>query len=233
MNDSIYTDGKYLANNPTWHVEDSPWKASNILKLIQKNRLNAKSICEIGCGAGEILNQLWNKLNPTIRYYGFEISQDAYKMCKLREKSRLQFENTDLLAEANNDFFDLLLVIDIFEHIEDYFSFLRKCKSKSTYKIFHIPLDISVQTVLRNSPLLVNRQKVGHIHYFTKDLALEALKDTGYEIVDHFYTGTATELAPKSFKGSLAKWPRKIMFSLNPDLTVRIMGGYSLMVLAK
>ncbi|QEH39763.1 methyltransferase domain-containing protein [Chitinophaga sp. XS-30] len=233
MSESIYNDGEYLANNPTWHMEDSPWKASNIVRLMRKNELDIKSICEIGCGAGEILNQLWNKLDNSIQYHGYEISGDAYVMCKVREKERLQYVNADLLAENNKDFYDLLLVIDIFEHIEDYFSFLRKCKNKSTYKIFHIPLDISVQTVLRNSPFLVNRQKVGHIHYFTKDLALEALKDTGYEIIDYFYTGTATELAAKSIKGKLAKWPRKILFSINPDLTVRVLGGYSLMVLAK
>lgn len=221
-----------MVNNPTWHVEDSPWKVGNILKMIKKHAINPNTICEIGCGAGEILNQLHNRLDSKTQFCGYEISEDAFKMAKEREKDRLHYKNIDLLEMENQEYFDLLLIIDIFEHIEDYFSFLRKCKSKSAYKIFHIPLDISVQTVLRNSPFLLNRVQVGHIHYFNKDLALAALKDTGYKIIDYFYTGTATELPTKTIKSKMAKIPRKLLFSLNEDFTVRLLGGYSLMVLA-
>ena len=28
----LYTDGSYLKNNPSWGVEDSPWKAAQIAK---------------------------------------------------------------------------------------------------------------------------------------------------------------------------------------------------------
>ena len=79
------------------------------------------------------------------------------------------------------------MAIDVFEHVEDYFGFLRKLREKAEYKIFHIPLDLSVQTVLRSSPIIKGRKSVGHIHYFTKETALETLKDTGYEIIDYFY----------------------------------------------
>lgn len=235
MENSIYTDGVYLANNPTWHVEDSPWKAQNVLKMIKKNSIdfNLNTVCEIGCGAGEILNQLSNKLDRNIEYYGYEISQDAYNMARQRERGRLHYRNANLLEDNNHEYFDLLLVIDIFEHIEDYFSFLRKCKGKSNFKIFHIPLDISVQTVLRNTPFIFNRSHVGHIHYFNKDMALAALRDTGYEIIDFFYTGTATELPTKTIKSKIAKIPRQLLFAVNQDFTVRVLGGYSLMVLAK
>jgi len=60
MTKEIYTEekGNYLENNPTWHIEDSPWKAKQIFKMLNKNSINPKSIAEIGCGAGEILNQL-------------------------------------------------------------------------------------------------------------------------------------------------------------------------------
>lgn len=33
---SVYEDGPYLANNPTWHEQDSPWKAVNIDELLKK-----------------------------------------------------------------------------------------------------------------------------------------------------------------------------------------------------
>jgi len=144
----------------------------------------------------------------------------------------LTFNLSDLLKE-NTEHFDVVMAIDVFEHVEDYFDFLRKLKEKAEYKIFHIPLDLSVQTVLRSTPIIKGRKSVGHIHYFTKETALETLKDTGYEIVDYFYTGGSLELPNRGWKANLLKVPRKLAFSVNNDLAVRILGGYSLLVLAK
>lgn len=101
------------------------------------------------------------------------------------------------------------------------------------YKIFHIPLDLSAQIVLRSSPILKKRYSVGHIHYFTKETAIATLIDTGYEILDCFFTAGATDLPAKSFNSLVAKLPRKIMYKLNQDMTVRVLGGYSLIVLAR
>ena len=233
MNNKMYTSGDYLAQNPSWHVEDSPWKARQILKMLQKNELNPKSICEVGCGAGEILSQLHSQLPEEIVFSGYEISPHAFELCQERRKERLHFYLQDLLQEQEDLYFDIVLCIDVFEHIEDYFEFLRCLKDKGQYKIFHIPLDLSVQTVLRCWPILQMRKSLGHVHYFTKELALSVLKDSGYQIVDCFYTATRIELSGDSLRGTLAKLPRKLMYKLNPDMTVRILGGYSLMVLTR
>jgi 2-polyprenyl-3-methyl-5-hydroxy-6-metoxy-1,4-benzoquinol methylase len=55
---SIYSDGAYLEKNPLWHVDESPFKAKYILQMLRRNNLQPKSICEVGCGAGEVLNLL-------------------------------------------------------------------------------------------------------------------------------------------------------------------------------
>jgi len=227
----IYDDGTYLENNPTWHEEDSPWKAKQIKKIIEKNALNPNKICEVGCGAGEILNQLSEQYKRKA-FCGYEISPQAFELCKKKSKTNLTFHLQDLLKE-NTDYFDIVMAIDVFEHVEDYFSFLRKLKEQAEYKIFHIPLDLSVQTVFRSSPIIKMRKSVGHIHYFTKETALETLKDIGYEIIDYFYTGGSLELPNRGWKSNLLKIPRKFAFSVNKDLTVRLLGGYSLMVLSR
>ena len=135
--------------------------------------------------------------------------------------------------DENPEYFDIAMAIDVFEHVEDHFGFLRKLKEKAEYKIFHIPLDLSVQSVLRSAPIINFRKSLGHIHYFTKETALETLKDTGYEIVDYFYTASSFEVSNRGWKGDLLRIPRKLVFAVNKDLTVRILGGYSLLVLAK
>lgn len=232
MSDNIYTQGDYLESNPTWHEEDSPWKVKQIARMISKNNLQPGSVCEVGCGAGEILNLLYQDLPDNVSFVGYDISPQAYELSKPKAKDRLEFNLKDLTQEPDRRF-DLLLVIDVFEHVEDYFGFLRGIRGKAEYKIFHIPLDICVQRVAMCKPILSRRKTVGHLHYFTKETALATLQDTGYEIVDYFYTAETLDFASTSFLYALGKWPLRLAFMLNQDLAVRFLGGYSLMVLAK
>jgi len=231
MEVSIYLDGRYIEQNPTYHLEDSPWKARQILKMLQKHNLQVASVCEVGCGAGEILRQLQPCMPAETVFCGYEISPQAFNLCRQRQNERLSFRCKDLLSEDTKTF-DLLLCLDVFEHVEDYMGFLRKLRAKAKYKLFHIPLDISVQAVLRSGPIVHRRTEFGHLHYFVKETALATLRDTGYEIVDHFYTpaGIARGNSPKA---RLAKLPRVMLSLLSPDLAARILGGYSLLVLAK
>ena len=43
---------------------------------------------------------------------------------------------------------DVLVMADVFEHVEDYIDFIISCKDKSDYIVFHIPLDISIESIL-------------------------------------------------------------------------------------
>jgi hypothetical protein len=233
MNTStIYEDGTYLSKNPTWHAEDSPWKAKQIGKMLRKNNITPSTICEIGCGAGEILNCLTHDYGEKVLFSGYEISPQAFEICKKKEKQNLHFYLKDLLDEKEASF-DVVMAMDVFEHVEDYFGFLRKLRTKGEYKIFHIPLDLSVKVVLRSSLLLARRVSVGHIHYFTRETALATLQDTGYEVVDYFYTSSSLELPHRGWKSNPLNPLRKLFFSIHQDLAVRILGGFSLLVLAK
>ncbi|MCC6844416.1 MAG: methyltransferase [Saprospiraceae bacterium] len=230
MSEKIYIEenGEYLKNNPTWHVEDSPWKAKQIIKMLNRNPINPKTIAEIGCGAGEILNQLHLSMPNYVSYTGYDISSDAISLAKTRENERLEFKNENLLEI--NACFDLLLMIDVFEHVDDYLGFLKLSKNKAKNTIFHIPLDISAQGILRNN-LMSARYSVGHLHYFMKETAIATLVDSGYDIVDYFYTAGSLELPRKTLKSKIATLPRKLLFKSNEDLAVKLLGGFSLLVL--
>ncbi|MGH2649253.1 MAG: class I SAM-dependent methyltransferase [Ginsengibacter sp.] len=232
MTEEIYTkeNGDYLQNNPTWHVEDSPWKAKQILKIFDRNGINPKSIAEIGCGAGEILNQLYLAMPQDVIFTGYDISTDAIKIAKQREKDRLIFKHENFLETHEN--FDLLLMIDVFEHVDDYLGFLRSCLGKAKNTIFHIPLDITVQGVFRNK-LIGDRKSLGHLHFFTKETAIATLVDSGYEIIDFLYTAGSLDLPKKTIKSKFAVLPRKLLFKINNDFAVRTLGGFSLLVLTK
>ena len=227
----IYTreNSDYLKNNPTWHIEDSLYKAKWVINIVNRNRLFPKTIAEVGCGAGEILNQLYSHFPDDTLFCGYDISGDAIKLAKPREKERLTYKHEDLLAVDIK--YDLLLVLDVFEHVEDYIGFLRKCICKTEYAIFHIPLEMSAQSILRNG-LITSRKICGHLHYFMKETAMATLCDAGYEITDYFYTKNY-DLPTESLKTKVANIPRRILFNLDKDIAPKLLGGFSLMVLAK
>jgi tRNA U55 pseudouridine synthase TruB len=61
--EELYTTGTYLEKNPLWHTEESPWKAEQVLRMLDRQKIVPKTICEVGCGAGEVLKQLQQRLN--------------------------------------------------------------------------------------------------------------------------------------------------------------------------
>ena len=232
-NDYSNDNSKYLQANPGWHIEDSAWKATQILKLIDRNKLQPHTIVEIGCGAGEILNQLHQRMeDKTVEFSGYEIAPDAFKLCMERKKERLNFFQEDLLQ--TNKSFDLLLMIDVFEHVDDYLGFIKKASQKATYKIYHIPLDVSILSILNNYPV-VARKNVGHLHYFMKDTALATLVDSEQEVIDWFYTKSAFEVHNKNvgFFGKVLNVFRRFFYWMSPNLAVKTFGGFSLIVLTK
>lgn len=226
-----YESGDYLLNNPTWDEEDSEWKASQVLKILLKNRLLPKSIVEVGCGAGGVLGSL-NKKLPEVQYAGYEIAPDASQFWEKHKSKNINFLVEDFLA-LKTPHFDVLLLLDVIEHIPNPFEFLSALHGRADYYVFHIPLDLSAVSVAREKPLLHVRQKVGHIHYFTKGLALSLLNECGYQLIDWSYTGASFTTPQTTWKGLLAKLPRRLVFGVNRDFGVRLLGGDTLMVLAK
>lgn len=228
---SIYENSVYLTQNPDWHVGDSPWKAKQILRLLQRHDLQPNSICEVGCGAGQVLVELQQVFSKETQFFGYEISSDAFNLCQPKANARLQFKHEDL-ACADTDLFDLLLVLDVVEHVEDYLGFLRGIRGKADYKLFQIPLELTVHSLLRDV-LLLNRHAFGHLHHFTKDTALSTLADCGYQIVDWLYIPAVVDLAKPSLKTTISNAIRRTGFWIHPDKSVLIFGGYALMVLAR
>jgi hypothetical protein len=125
------------------------------------------------------------------------------------------------------------MAIDVFEHVPDYIGFLRSLRDRAIYKLFHIPLDMSVQMLLRPGLFGRVREDLGHIHYFSKESALDTLKDCGYDVIDWDYTHWSRELAKLPLRTRLANVPRALFGSINPDLAVRLFGGASMMVLTR
>jgi SAM-dependent methyltransferase len=200
--------------------------------MMKQQNLAPKTVCDVGCGAGLVLAELQPHLPPDCVCWGYDVSPDALAMSAKRGNENLRFRLFDIRKDQCDAFFDLLLMLDVFEHVEDYIGLVRSVRSKAKQKLFHIPLDLSVQAVVRRNGLLLRRDHHAHLHYFTKETALRTLTDVGYSIVDYFFTPRCIELGDL-FVQKIARIPRQLSFALAPDVTVRVLGGYSLMVLAE
>lgn len=223
-------ENAYSYHNPRY-AEISAWKAKKIHQILQQNQVNPKSVAEIGCGGGEVLLALTHHLDKEVIFHGYETEFEAYHICQLKEKSNVKFFDTNLLKADVN--YDVVLAIDVFTQVVDYLGFLSKLRTKGEYQVFHIPLEISVYSVLRSASFQKKRAASKQLHYFNKDTALGTLKGTGYQIIDYFYTSGALELPHRGRIEKFWKLPRKLLYAINKDFGVKMLGGFSLMVLTK
>ncbi|WP_219725693.1 class I SAM-dependent methyltransferase [Cylindrospermopsis raciborskii] len=76
-----YIDESYINKNPSWHSEDAIWKASQVSSILKDHQINPASICEVGCGSGDILRHL-HQLYPNTHLVGYDISPQAAEFWK-------------------------------------------------------------------------------------------------------------------------------------------------------
>ena len=238
----LYTSSKYIEKNPDYHEADAPHKWKNFAKCIKKGSEKNKniklssinSICEIGCGTGGILNQLQNSnlLKNIEKIEGWDINPSAIDLAKLKYPE-ISFINRDLF-ETNN-YYDLMICADVFEHVENSYNFLRELNKKSEYFLFNIPLELSLLTMLQGTKVFKKSyNSVGHIHFYSYTTANLMLELTGYEIIyQRFAKNRTKNLFPRpTMKKILTAIPQFIIETINPYLSSVIMGDH-LVVFAK
>ncbi len=233
-NDTVttrYLLHEYASKNPTWDIEDSSWKAQQVLRMLQLHHLVPNTIVDVGCGAGGVVAELGASL-PGTKLHGFDIAPDAAAFWPQYSHSNIRFTLGDFF-DLGIQHYDLMLVLDVIEHLPNPFEFLVRARGRATYHLFHFPLDLSAVSVLRETPLINVRDKVGHIHFYTKNLAHALVCDCGYEIVDWFYTGAYLAAPRRSWKTRMATLPRRIAYAIDKDAGVRLFGGETMMLLAR
>lgn len=197
--------------------------------MLDRSGLAPTRIAEVGCGAGGILEALRERLDPSPVCVGYEISPQAFAMAKKREVDGLAFK----LGSPSDDpsSYDLVLAMDVLEHVEDYLGFIRSLKPVARWQMLHIPLDLSIVSLANPLYLQMAREHVGHLHYFTLETALASLEQAGLLVKDWFYTSVELDQGAPGRK-RLHRL-RKLIYRYQPHWVVRWLGGFSVLVLTE
>jgi SAM-dependent methyltransferase len=228
MDASLYTSGRYAEHHPAWHEEDAAPKADAVAGLLRFGGIVPHTVVDVGCGTGGVLRLLARRFAerwPTTHFEGWDIAKDAVRRARAFEGGQLHFVHGDFLASERHA--DLLLCLDVFEHVVDDVGFLHSLAGRAQWMVFRIPLDLSVWDVARPGRLLRVGPELGHRHVYTRELALQRLEQAGYRVVTERYHrirhGRRRGIDPL----------RSVWGRVDPHRAVRWLGGASLMVLAE
>jgi predicted TPR repeat methyltransferase len=227
---AIYDNGNYLEHNKAWHMEDSPYKVSMVNSLIQENNLQFSTCADIGCGAG-LVTELLAESHADRRFIGYELSSDAKNFWGQRKDlSNLSYLNQSLLD--SDDSFDLVVCLDVFEHVEDCYGFLRSLRAKGRSFIFNIPLDMCVMKLITPG-IKYAREEFGHIHYFNEYTAIKTLEDCGFSVIDTKLSAAYLSVPPRNIRQWFALPFRLLSTLFGKSFVSKMFGGTSLYVYAR
>jgi len=170
------------------------WKAHNIYNLIQKANINIKSVLEVGCAEGVLLNYLQNKM-PAIQFYGIDISEVFINIAKSNYPLIIFQPISHTLFFKTQDV-DLVILSDITEHVEDDDLFIQQIIPYTKYIAFKFPIELCYLTesnILNFLRRLLGReskkQSYGvhhinrHLRGYTSKTARRCLKRNNLEIM--------------------------------------------------
>jgi len=136
-------------------------------------KLNKKSICDVGTGDGRLLRELKKAITSKTTYLkGIDYSRRSIELAKSLNPD-IKFDIVNILEENEFEKFDVITLIEVFEHIplEYAYKFSRKVKemlNKDGFLLITVPH--------KNKPL--NKK---HYQHFTKDSLLNYFEE-GFEV---------------------------------------------------
>lgn len=217
---------EYLKKTGDWHIADSEWKAKKVYEMMKRNNLlNIRSIYDVGCGAGEVLASLQKILPDNVELRGFDISETAISMAKTRETGNLGYFKIDFLKVPLLNA-DLILCLDVIEHIPNYKGFLRDLVGRSKHIIFHIPIDDVLYEPEYKDHM---KNTYGHLHFWNESQALQMIYEI-FDVKDYFYTDDY-EIPTKN--PIQINNRRQKLFEIQPQLATYLYSHFNVMILGE
>jgi trans-aconitate methyltransferase len=143
------------------------------------SRITFTSVLDVGCGVGNLLNEIHNKY-PSVTLNGTEYAQSGLEVAKKRIPDG-KFRLLDLSKESLPNQFDLVTCIDVLEHIPEDISALINLRAMTRkYLLVVVPL----------GPLFeAERTRVGHVHGYGRREFEEKLHQSQFKVIKSIQWG--------------------------------------------
>jgi ubiquinone/menaquinone biosynthesis C-methylase UbiE len=190
-------ENDYAEGQTEWRRIGAKGKFLNIITLTEG--MTFEKIIEVGAGDGSILRLLDTCF--TSQLFALEISENgisAIKDCHLKNLiEAVQFDGYKIPYPDN--FFDLLILSHVLEHVEYPRALLREMKRVSKFQIIEVPREYH-----HNIDRQINKYLAyGHISVYTPSYLRFLLKSEGFEIVKDkkgFYSNETLRFSKTGFK---------------------------------
>ncbi len=156
------------------------WK----LKFLKEvsGSMNPNSILDVGCAVGFMLANLpFNTVKEN--RYGIDISEQNI-ITAIEKYHNMNFFCGTIsdFRKSNNIKFDVILMSDIIEHVENDLELLNEASAISTYILVNLPLEKCIEYENRNYG--INDIK-GHLRSYNLQDALKLFKDAKLKIINY------------------------------------------------
>lgn len=162
----------------------------DILQFIPKD---SNKILDIGCGAGKLIEKLQSLGNEC---YGIEQSKDAYEVAIYRLGNANKIINKrieDAIDDIPNNYFDVILFLDVLEHMIEPWEILKQIKIKlnnsgiiicsiPNIRYFHNLYDLVIKKEFEYKEYGVMDKT--HLRFFTYKSMQKMFEQAGLKISD-------------------------------------------------
>jgi ubiquinone/menaquinone biosynthesis C-methylase UbiE len=249
--EQFYLSGEYLRKNPSLHVEDSGWKAEVIAPFVDRFALihsgSPLKVLDVGGGAGVLLSMIADRLRRTagrpVTKCAIEFSPEMLEVQKSNNPDLERTEQGSIEATSFGDKeFDLVLLIDVLEHLPNAETALREIRRIGRYAIIKIPLEDTVHfrlmNALRGGSLRRHAiESVGHVQSFSVATYRQTIHSVDGTILEERFTNIfGYLLASPSHRSKMSTWQRcrnlvcSGASSVAPRLTARFFRDHVVML---
>jgi len=182
-----------------------------ILEYIQKNKIRINNFLEIGIGSGDLIASL----SPYfISGIGMDIGQEAVEVASYNvNQPKIKFELKDFLQSEEKDKYQLIVALEVLEHIEDDKAAINKINQLLTQGgifIMSVPAHQKQWSILD--------EWAGHYRRYEKKSLIKLFEQNNFEIIKFYNYGFPLTNILWLIRKKLIK-KDKVMFSKNANTT--------------
>lgn len=219
----IYNNGEYKSKNPTWHTEDAPGKAADLLASIQAAIAGEShpTILEVGCGTGGVLASLRGAIGAGPSYVGIDVAAEPVEQ-GVRSHPGITLRVQDFL-----DFHDHVRVVifsDVLEHLENPTQFMRHARAIADCLVVRQPLQGDLG-VFRTNGYGAAIEDLGHIQFFSSRSFIALAGMAGWK-EEHLQLVAPWDL--KTQRAAKPPLPKRLLARWHPDYASMLTSGFYL-----